>query len=57
METVTVSPKFQVVIPRKVREVMGIQVGHKIQVIAYDESDRACSGEIRQRRRGAFCVD
>jgi AbrB family looped-hinge helix DNA binding protein len=36
METVTVSPKFQVVIPRKVREVLGIQVGHKIQVIAYE---------------------
>ncbi|MCU0502109.1 MAG: AbrB/MazE/SpoVT family DNA-binding domain-containing protein [Anaerolineae bacterium] len=36
METVTVSPKFQVVIPRKVREELGIQVGHRIQVIAYE---------------------
>ena len=36
METVTVSPKFQIVIPRKVREVLGIQIGHKIQVIAYE---------------------
>lgn len=36
METVTVSPKFQVVIPRKVRESLGIQAGQKVQVIAYD---------------------
>ena len=36
METVTVSPKFQIVIPRKVREVLGIQVGNRIQVIAYE---------------------
>jgi AbrB family looped-hinge helix DNA binding protein len=36
METVTVSPKFQIVIPRKVREALGIQVGNRIQVIAYE---------------------
>ena len=36
METVTVSPKFQIVIPRKVREMLGIQVGNRIQVIAYE---------------------
>jgi AbrB family looped-hinge helix DNA binding protein len=36
MATVTVSPKFQVVIPRDVREELGIEVGQKIQVIALD---------------------
>ena len=36
METVTVSPKFQVVIPRTVRESLGIKPGQKIQVILYD---------------------
>jgi AbrB family looped-hinge helix DNA binding protein len=36
METVTVSPKFQVVIPKKVRESLGLQVGHKIHVMVYD---------------------
>ena len=36
METVTVSPKFQVVIPRVVRESLGIKPGQKVQVIAYD---------------------
>jgi len=34
MTTVTVSPKFQVVIPRDVRKSLGIGVGQKIQVIA-----------------------
>jgi len=34
METVTVSPKFQVVIPRAIREKLGIEVGQKIQAIA-----------------------
>ena len=32
----TVSPKFQVVIPREVREELGIEVGQKIQVIAIE---------------------
>lgn len=33
---VTVSPKFQVVIPLKVRKMLKIQRGQKMQVIAYD---------------------
>jgi len=37
METVTVSPKFQVVIPRKVRESLGIRPGQKVQVISYED--------------------
>jgi AbrB family looped-hinge helix DNA binding protein len=37
METVTVSPKFQVVIPRKVRESLGIQPGQKVQVIRSED--------------------
>jgi len=36
MPVVTVSPKFQVVIPRDVREELGIEVGQKIQVIAVE---------------------
>ncbi len=35
METVTVSPKYQVVIPSLVRKSLGIQVGQKVQVIVY----------------------
>ncbi len=35
MSTVTVSPKYQVVIPKEVRESMGIYSGQKIQVLTY----------------------
>ena len=36
MEIVTVSPKFQVVIPLRVRQSLGIKPGHKVQVILYE---------------------
>ena len=35
MTTVTVSPKYQVVIPKEIRESMGIVSGQKIQVLTY----------------------
>jgi AbrB family looped-hinge helix DNA binding protein len=35
MTAVTVSPKFQVVIPKEIREAMGIISGQKVQIIAY----------------------
>jgi AbrB family looped-hinge helix DNA binding protein len=35
METVKVSPKFQVVIPRRVREQLGIRPGQRVQVFLY----------------------
>lgn len=35
MTSVTVSPKFQVVIPKEVRESMGIVSGQKIQILTY----------------------
>lgn len=35
MTAVTVSPKFQVVIPKEVREAMGITSGQKIQMLTY----------------------
>ena len=35
METVTISPKFQVVIPKAMRESLGLTAGQKVQVIAY----------------------
>jgi AbrB family looped-hinge helix DNA binding protein len=37
METVTVSTKYQVVIPQAVRELLGIQPGQKVQVIPYKD--------------------
>jgi AbrB family looped-hinge helix DNA binding protein len=36
MNTVTVSTKFQVVIPRKVRISLGVKAGQKMTVLAYD---------------------
>jgi len=35
MTAVTVSPKFQVVIPKNIRESMGIFSGQKVQVLTY----------------------
>ena len=35
METVTISPKFQVVIPRALRELLRLRPGQKVQVILY----------------------
>jgi AbrB family looped-hinge helix DNA binding protein len=35
MTAVTVSPKYQIVIPKEVRESMGIFSGQKIQVLTY----------------------
>jgi len=36
MTTVTVSPKYQVVIPEDVRKSMGVRPGEKFQVVSYD---------------------
>jgi AbrB family looped-hinge helix DNA binding protein len=36
VETVTISPKFQVVIPKEIRESLGLEPGQKVQAVAYD---------------------
>ncbi len=36
MQTVTVSPKYQVVIPKPIRESLRLRPGHKLKVIEYD---------------------
>ena len=36
METVTISPKFQVVIPKRIREVLRLRPGQKVQAIVYE---------------------
>ena len=37
MNTVVVSPEFQVVIPRDIREKNGVIPGQKMQVISFDD--------------------
>ncbi len=37
MNAVTVSPKYQVVIPREVRERMNLRPGEKLQVLCFDD--------------------
>jgi len=37
MQSVTISPKYQVVIPRAVREAMPLRPGQKLQVLEHGE--------------------
>ena len=36
MNTVTISPKFQVVIPQMIRKSLGLQPGQKVQAFLYE---------------------
>lgn len=37
METVTISPKFQVVIPKAIRRSLGLVPGQKVQALVYED--------------------
>ena len=52
MNTVTVSPKFQVVIPRAVRESLRIRPGQKVQMILYQNRIELIPLEPVKRARG-----
>lgn len=36
MHTVTISPKYQVVIPKEIRKALGLRPGQKMRVMEYD---------------------
>ena len=36
MDAMTISPKFQIVIPRKIRERLGLAPGQKVHALAYE---------------------
>jgi AbrB family looped-hinge helix DNA binding protein len=51
MVTVTVSPKYQVVIPKAVREGLGIQPGQKLQILQFsDRIEFVLLRDIKQMR-------
>ncbi len=52
MEILTVSTKYQVVIPRAVRELLGVQPGQKVQVIPYKERIELIPLKSPQELRG-----
>jgi len=37
MTTITISPKFQIVIPKAIRTLLGLRPGQKIQAIPYED--------------------
>ncbi len=37
MQMVTISPKFQIVIPKKIRESLQLSPGQKVQTLVYDD--------------------
>lgn len=53
METVTVSAKYQVVIPRAIRQSLGIQPGQKIQVFLYNNRVEFVPVKRMRQMRGA----
>jgi len=52
MQSATVSTKFQVVIPKKVRESLGIKPGQKVQVIPYEGRIELIPLEPMKKSRG-----
>ncbi len=52
MKSVTISPKYQVVIPREVRESMEIKPGTKVQVLLYEDRIELIPMKSLRRMRG-----
>ncbi|HEX4684638.1 MAG TPA: AbrB/MazE/SpoVT family DNA-binding domain-containing protein [Gemmatimonadaceae bacterium] len=52
MDTVTISPKFQVVIPREIRERLGLSPGQKVRALAYENRIELIPVQPLKRMRG-----
>jgi len=52
MKSVTISPKYQVVIPREVRQSMEIKPGSKVQVLLYENRIEMIPVKNLRRMRG-----
>lgn len=54
MSVVTVSPKFQVVIPREIREALGLEPGQKVQALRYQNRIEFIPVRRMRSMRGAL---
>jgi AbrB family looped-hinge helix DNA binding protein len=52
METVTISPKFQVVIPKAIRERLGLTPGQKVRALVYGDRIELIPVQPARRLRG-----
>jgi AbrB family looped-hinge helix DNA binding protein len=52
MTLVTVSPKYQVVIPREIREALGVVPGQKVQALAYQNRIEFIPVQPMRKMRG-----
>jgi AbrB family looped-hinge helix DNA binding protein len=52
MTVVTVSPKFQVVIPQQIREALGLQPGQRVQALQYGDRVEFIPVKTVQSMRG-----
>ena len=55
MLAVTVSPEFQVVIPKAVRELLQIEAGQKLHIFAFDRRIELLPIEPARQLRGFLC--
>ena len=52
MQTVTVSPKFQVVIPKEIRESLKLAPGQKVQALLYENRIELIPVRLIKKMRG-----
>ncbi len=52
MATLTISPKYQLVIPKAIRELLGLKPGQKVQALAYDNRIELIPVRPIRRMRG-----
>lgn len=52
MNTVIVSPKYQVVIPREIRESLQIRPGQKLHIVRYDDRIEFIPPQAFKKMRG-----
>lgn len=52
MDTVTISPKYQVVIPRNIREKLHLSPGQKFQAVLYDDRLELIPQRALKKMRG-----